>query len=112
MAEHSPPPIRAMIVCHRDAGGLGLPCEVLQTDLDAPEDLVGWVRRAVTKEGWSVDGTRFFCPLHDPADVGELVALGFEYREIAPGVLARLPFTPGVAFGQIEVRLASAGELA
>lgn len=49
-----------------------------------------WAAEAIKTNGWTLADGMPFCPRHDPAQQGEIVQVGVQYVEIAPGVRVRL----------------------
>lgn len=46
-------------------------------------------RQQLAGHGWAEQDGKFYCQRHDPDNQGQMVALGLDYVELAPGVRAR-----------------------
>lgn len=55
------------------------------------EEVDGWINATLAEHGWTTLGDAHYCPQHDPATTGEIIQIGTDYTELAPGVRVRLP---------------------
>jgi hypothetical protein len=61
------------------------------TTYDLTEPVPDGFPAELERAGWVERDGKHYCPKHDPAKQGQLVQIGMDYVELAPGVRVRWP---------------------
>lgn len=107
--------LSAAITCARSSATAGAHCQQLYLDRADPNDMPAAVAKALGAAGWTEKGGEHFCPRHDPAEVGEIFEVGFQYTPIpGTGWEVRVPPSEFSAMGldvtwRLEIRRTPAG---
>lgn len=108
----NPVMLNAAISCARNSPANGRHCEPLYLDPIDPRDLPVAIAKAIAEHGWSEIDGEHYCPVHNPADAGEILEVGHVYAPVKDtGWEIRVPPSPFAQPGTVfllEIRPRSA----